>query len=245
MRAGYHAAGSTRSRPWLRGSVAAVLLSLSTSGSIATVALLSSDGDVLEEAASPNRKLHAEKLFALCDEVFERARVERATLRAVACDLGPGSFTGVRVGVAAATGIVLGLGVTAVGVPGLWATARSAGPFSCAAVDAGKGQVFAELREVGAPNEVTSWTLDRSRYAEVAAELSARGCALVGAVHGELGLPFTPGEPDARAVGRAAAAALLGATDAAVVVGQDPGVVFVPLYGRDPDATPLGAQARP
>jgi tRNA threonylcarbamoyladenosine biosynthesis protein TsaB len=222
-----------------------VLLSLSTSGPLATVALHRLDGDLVERAASPDRKLHAERLFALCDEVLARAGVDRAVLRAVACDVGPGSFTGVRVGVAAASGIVLGLGSTAVGVPGLWATAWSAGPFACAAVDAGKGQIFAELVEGDAPSGATSRTLDRASYAAWAADLAARGCVLVGAVHEQLGLPFAPGEPDARVIGRVAAAALGGAARGGVVVGHDPGAVFVPLYGRDADATPLSAQGRP
>lgn len=222
-----------------------MLLSISTSGSTATVSLSSLDGEVLALAASQDRKLHAERLFALCDEVLSRSRVDRGALQAVACDLGPGSFTGVRVGVAAASGIVLGLGVKAVGVPGLWAAARAVGPFACAAVDAGKGQVFAELREVGASSSPISFTLDRPRYSELAAELTARGCVLVGAVHEELGLSFTPGEPNARVVAEAAADALRGTAEGVVALGHDPGAVLVPRYGRDADATPQRAQGRP
>src|SRR5690606_17703941 len=69
---------------------------------------------------------HAEQLFATIDEALAAAGLGRGALEAIACDVGPGSFTGVRVGLASAKGIALALGVPLLPVLSLEAMAGAA-----------------------------------------------------------------------------------------------------------------------
>ena len=71
---------------------------------------------------------HAERLFSLIDAALTRAGVAPAALDAIAVCAGPGGFTGVRVGVAAARGLALALDRPAVGVDWFAALAAEAGP---------------------------------------------------------------------------------------------------------------------
>src|SRR6185437_6911364 len=59
---------------------------------------------------------HAEALMPLIARVLERARVEAHELDRIAVTVGPGSFTGLRVGIAAARGIALATGKPAIGL---------------------------------------------------------------------------------------------------------------------------------
>jgi tRNA threonylcarbamoyladenosine biosynthesis protein TsaB len=74
-------------------------------------------------APAPMPGRHAERLLGIIDAMMKQASWNRADLELVACCIGPGSFTGVRVGVATAKGIALGLGVPIVGVGSLEAMA--------------------------------------------------------------------------------------------------------------------------
>ena len=90
---------------------------------------------------------HAERLFSAIDDVLREAGRSRREIDAIACDVGPGSFTGIRVGVSVAKGIALGLGVPTMAVGSLQAMAAGAGPVDngqvvVAALDAKKGEVF-------------------------------------------------------------------------------------------------------
>src|SRR5436853_347683 len=62
---------------------------------------------------------HAEALMPLVARVMDKADVEFTDLDRVAVTVGPGSFTGVRVGISAARGIALASGKPAVGIPTL------------------------------------------------------------------------------------------------------------------------------
>jgi tRNA threonylcarbamoyl adenosine modification protein YeaZ len=68
-------------------------------------------------------KGHAERLFPMIEEVLAEARVKIGAIGKVAVCTGPGSFTGLRIGISAARGLALGLGVEAVGVTRLEALA--------------------------------------------------------------------------------------------------------------------------
>ncbi|MCO5156073.1 MAG: tRNA (adenosine(37)-N6)-threonylcarbamoyltransferase complex dimerization subunit type 1 TsaB [Aquamicrobium sp.] len=92
-------------------------------------------------------KGHAERLMAVIDEALAKAGSTYADLGAIVVAVGPGSFTGVRVGVAAARGLALALGVPAVGVTTLEALARQAreespGRPALARIEAGRGQAY-------------------------------------------------------------------------------------------------------
>ena len=85
------------------------------------------DGDLeLARGGYDDEMRHAERLFGVVDEVLGAAKLRRDEIDAIACDVGPGSFTGVRVGLASAKGMALGLEIPLVGVCGLAAMADAA-----------------------------------------------------------------------------------------------------------------------
>jgi tRNA threonylcarbamoyl adenosine modification protein YeaZ len=93
---------------------------------------------------------HAEHLMAVIGEALKTAELGYADIGAVAVSVGPGSFTGVRVGVAAARGLALALKIPSIGVTtleGLAVEARRAFPGSevLAAIDARRDEVYAAL----------------------------------------------------------------------------------------------------
>lgn len=90
---------------------------------------------------SPSRRLLASIHF-----VLDTTRVRLADLAGVAVTVGPGSFTGIRVGLATARGLALATGLPVVGVSTLAALAAAAGGSAdqvAAWLDAGRGEVYA------------------------------------------------------------------------------------------------------
>lgn len=84
-------------------------------------------GDVvLGRVAHTDEMRPAERFFEALDELFAQAAVERGELTALACDVGPGSFTGVRVGLSSCKGVALALGLPIVPVTSLEAVAAAA-----------------------------------------------------------------------------------------------------------------------
>ena len=93
-----------------------VILHLETTTHQCAVAL-SKDGELLaNRCVRENGYSHAERLQTFIDEVFIEALLEREDLSAVSVSGGPGSYTGLRIGVAAAKGICHALGVPLISV---------------------------------------------------------------------------------------------------------------------------------
>lgn len=95
-------------------------------------------------------KGHAEHLMAVIAEALEKAATDYVGLDAIAVSVGPGSFTGLRVGVSTARGLALALKIPAIGVTtleALAADAASAFPNRAvlAALDAGREEIHAAL----------------------------------------------------------------------------------------------------
>jgi tRNA threonylcarbamoyladenosine biosynthesis protein TsaB len=107
-------------------------------------------GEVAGREVRDIGKGHAEHLMDVIDTAMRRAGTGFAGLGAVAVSVGPGSFTGVRVGVSAARGFAMALKVPAIGVTTLEAIAAEArasfGPrHVLGALDAGRGEIHAAL----------------------------------------------------------------------------------------------------
>ena len=95
------------------------LLAFDTSGPYCAAALVKSEGGALRLAAARGEvmtKCQAERIFPMIEEMLAEAGASWSGLDAIACGVGPGNFTGVRVGVSAARGLALSLGVPAFGV---------------------------------------------------------------------------------------------------------------------------------
>jgi tRNA threonylcarbamoyladenosine biosynthesis protein TsaB len=114
------------------------------------------DGGVKELACALERfeAGHAERLVPMIGEVMERAGVTFPDLDRLAVTIGPGTFTGTRIGVAAARGLALATGLEVVGVSSLAVMAevaaaelgaRPAEEDLAVAVDARRGEVYVQL----------------------------------------------------------------------------------------------------
>lgn len=82
-----------------------------------TAALVAPDGTVLAEANSPSTRGHAEAIGDLLVAVLRDAAASPADITRVAAGMGPGPFTGLRIGVAAARAFAVGRGIPVVSVP--------------------------------------------------------------------------------------------------------------------------------
>ena len=97
------------------------ILALETTDRVASVALLTDGGCFEKRIESPLR--HEETVMPAVDELLQEAGLAPADLTALAVDVGPGSFTGVRIGVCHGNAMVLALGLPIVSVNALEALA--------------------------------------------------------------------------------------------------------------------------
>ena len=96
-------------------------------------------------------KGQAERLMPLLEDLLTEGGIGWADLKALAVGTGPGNFTGVRIAVAAARGLALGLGIPAVGVTRLQALAHGLPRPVTVIEDARRGEVYVQVfRETGA-----------------------------------------------------------------------------------------------
>ncbi|HSK69840.1 MAG TPA: tRNA (adenosine(37)-N6)-threonylcarbamoyltransferase complex dimerization subunit type 1 TsaB, partial [Candidatus Limnocylindria bacterium] len=100
------------------------VLALDTSGPACSVAVLR-DGRLAYEARAVNKLTHSRSLMPMVQEALQKAGISVSDISLLAAVTGPGSFTGVRLGVGAAQGMARGLGIRCVGINALEAMARS------------------------------------------------------------------------------------------------------------------------
>jgi tRNA threonylcarbamoyladenosine biosynthesis protein TsaB len=135
-----------------------IVLAIDTAGTGCFAAVYDSATDtVLASAGADIGRGHAEQLMGFIDEALAAAGKVLADIDRIAVTVGPGSFTGIRVGVAAARGFALALNVAAVGVTTLAAiaeAAREAHPERAilATIDAKREELYCQSFEAdGAP----------------------------------------------------------------------------------------------
>jgi tRNA threonylcarbamoyladenosine biosynthesis protein TsaB len=123
------------------------ILGIDTSSMVATVALLSEEKLIAEYIVN-NKKNHSEKLVLVLDRVLEDGGIALEEVDAIAVARGPGSFTGIRIGMACAQGISHALDKALIGIntlDGLAYNLMGEGSLLCPAVDAQRGEVYTSL----------------------------------------------------------------------------------------------------
>jgi tRNA threonylcarbamoyladenosine biosynthesis protein TsaB len=149
-----------------------IVLGLDTSTAATAVALRLADGSSTQARDDPPAGAHpghATRLLGMADALLERAGIGWSEIERIAVGVGPGTFTGLRVGVASARGLAQSLSIELVGVSSTAALAlgalraepRGAAGESAvlAVIDARRGEVFAaayELGEAALPRELAA-----------------------------------------------------------------------------------------
>ncbi|MEQ8814889.1 tRNA (adenosine(37)-N6)-threonylcarbamoyltransferase complex dimerization subunit type 1 TsaB [Thalassobaculum sp.] len=221
------------------------LLAIDCSAGACSVAVF--DGaTVLAAAHTAMQRGHAEALMPMVERVMAEAGLAWDRLDAVAATVGPGSFTGVRIGLAAARGIALAAGLPTVPVTSLEAVAEAAEP---------GGEPLLVILESKRRDLYGQWfdpagtALGAPRAAPPEALWADRPSGTAGArVAGDAAAGFLAAPPDPAAALRPAGASGPDARSVAAVAlrrlaaaGAGP---LTPLYLRPPDVTPPPAAGR-
>jgi len=191
------------------------ILALDTSTLVASVAVWI-DGAAVA-AGDARAEPHSEKLLPLVDDMLRRAAIAPAALDAIACGAGPGSFTGLRIGLATAKGLGFALGKPLVLVSSLAALAWPArGRDVLVLLDAKKREVYAGIFDAAGqplapervlpPDALEGYARAAGRSLVVVGDGAAaypEAAARCGVVDASI-----RGTPDARAVAELAAARL-------------------------------------
>lgn len=126
----------------------ATILCLETATTNCSVAL-AIDGKVVAEREENNKKFsHAEKLHVFIEEVLNQCNTAMAQLHAVAVGRGPGSYTGLRIGVSAAKGLCFALDIPLISIDTLKLLAREAqcqAPYIVPLLDARRMEVYSAV----------------------------------------------------------------------------------------------------
>ena len=126
------------------------ILAFETSAKAASVAL-TQEGKLLGECYQNTGLTHSQTLMVMAQDLLQQCGVAISQLDAVAVAKGPGSFTGVRIGVAAAKGLAWGAELPCIGVSTLSAMAVGLGAWQgyvCPVMDARRSQVYNALFHV-------------------------------------------------------------------------------------------------
>jgi len=219
------------------------VLAIDTALEACSVAVLDTERAAgIAHESIPMVRGHAEALIPLIARVLDRARLTFSEIDRIAVTTGPGSFTGLRVGISAARGIALATGKPAVGLSTLAAysapliAADDAMPV-VAVIDARHDHVYLQVFGPGGRTIVAPRLVPLREALRVAATGAPR---LVGTAANILAAAWPAGERAPTSVAQLQApdidwVARLGA--AAALTGQPP----KPLYLRAPDAQPQNA----
>lgn len=206
-------------------------------------AAITLDGSVVAKRMIDLERGHAEHLAPLMTEILREAGIRAQELDRVGVVVGPGGFTGIRVGLSFARGLVIAHGIGVIGVNSLEALARSTpsgGSVNSVApvIDARRGEVYAALYDCEFQVEIEPFVASpisaQSRLERHLGQVDVRfvgsGAALL---PGNIGQNVAPEDVqiDPAVVARVAGAA------------RPPNGPPAPLYLRRPDAKPTAASA--
>jgi tRNA threonylcarbamoyladenosine biosynthesis protein TsaB len=223
------------------------VLAIDTALEACSAAVLDTErGGILASESIPMLRGHAEALLPLVSRVMSEAGIDFGALDRIAVTVGPGSFTGLRVGVSAARGIAVAAGKPAVGLTTL---AAFAAPYIAiddvtplvAAIDARNEQVYMQMIGAGGRSLIQPRLASLRKAVRDAANARAR---LVGSAAAVMAAAWPAGVQPPPVVDAARApiidwVAHLGAAAAQALS------LPKPLYLRAPDAQPQDAAHLP
>jgi tRNA threonylcarbamoyladenosine biosynthesis protein TsaB len=118
-----------------------LILAFDTSAAHCAAALLSGDTVVAQRTELMSRG-QAERLIPLLQDMLDETNTTWRDLDAIGVGVGPGNFTGIRIGVSAARGLALGLSIPAVGITGCEARSKASPITDLVAIPAPRDQVY-------------------------------------------------------------------------------------------------------
>lgn len=157
-------------------------LGIETSSRKGSVALVEA-GRVVGRRSHQELNRHGERMLPLIEELLAEADWSLNSLDRLGVGVGPGSFTGLRIGVSLAQGIALGLDCPVVGVGSLHAMARAAAPRPnriAAVLDARRNEYFAAIFDGSARELVGPRAIAQAGALETLAELAGGPFCVVG-----------------------------------------------------------------
>ena len=211
-----------------------ITLALDTCLGACSVAVV--DGDrTLADASEPMTRGHQERLAPMTREVMAAAGVAFSDLDRIGVTVGPGSFTGLRVGLAFAKGLALALDIPCLGVGALVALAAGVKTegICVAVIDSGRGLVYRQTYQSGEAARDPDVVTVEDAAAQAAEALQRGAVTLVG-----------PSEALLAAISGSAVQIVVAAPSAVVVAAlaaRAPISPPRPLYLRPPDAKPKAA----
>ncbi len=237
-----------------------MILAIETATSACSAAVVAADGALVAQRVEDEGPAHTQRLLPFVHEVLGEAGVALGDLDAVVCGLGPGAYTGMRIGVATARALAQASDLRLAGAPTLAAVALAlgaeaapgaplialldgkrrevfAGVFRCeAAAGAGQAQVAPGLAELAPLAVVAADDLAGYLTQWPGAVVGGDGAVLYAdRVSAGVTVATSIATPTAAMVGRAWLAGVPGAVEGFAAV--------LPVYGRAPDA--VRWQARP
>lgn len=182
-----------------------IILAFDSTAKAASVAL-TDDERLLADFVCDNGLTHSEILLPMAEEALKRVNKTIDDVELFACNAGPGSFTGVRIGVSLVKGLSFGRGIPCAPVSTLHALAYNLFPLDglyCPVMDARRGQVYNALFTVK-DGKLVRLTEDRAitlgdlarelqtDYAGAAVRLTGDGAALTASAFADSGITLLP-----------------------------------------------------
>ena len=162
----------------------ALILNIETSTDVCSAAL-SVDGRIVDAAVCTEGMSHASKLPIFCDKLLRHCRADGRKPDAIAVSAGPGSYTGLRIGVSAAKGLCYGFGAKLIAIDTLQLIAKAAqakiadeNALICPMIDARRMEVYCalfdhNLQKVG---DAEAKIVDENAFSEQLAERNIYFC---------------------------------------------------------------------